>query len=58
MDQRQTATRDEFPRLSEAVDRHMRWLLDFARVGDVESAVVAIADVHALCSELDDSNDE
>jgi hypothetical protein len=58
MDRTLTATRDDFPRLSEAVDRHMRWLLDFARFGDVESAVVAIADVHALCSELDDSHVE
>jgi hypothetical protein len=58
MDDTLTATRVAFPRLSEAVDRHMRWLLDFARVGDIESAVVAIADVHALCSELDDSHAE
>lgn len=58
MDRTLAATLADFPRLSEALDRHMRWLLDFARVGDVESAAVAIADVHALCSELDDSHDE
>jgi hypothetical protein len=44
--------RTAFPTLVTAADRHILWASDFAAVGDLESALAALRDYHALCGEL------
>jgi hypothetical protein len=41
-----------YPSLAAALERHLDWARDFARAGDLDSAVDAIRDAHATLAEL------
>jgi hypothetical protein len=45
-------TRERFPLLAAALERHLTWTRDFAAAGDLESAIEAITDAHATFEEL------
>ena len=44
--------RTRYPLLATALERHLDWARDFARAGDLDSAVDAIRDAHATFAEL------
>jgi hypothetical protein len=37
---------------AESAERHLMWALEYALAGDLESAIEAIRDVHAIAVEL------
>jgi len=47
-----THTREPYPLLAAALERHLTWSRDFAAAGDLESAIEAINDAHATYAEM------
>jgi hypothetical protein len=45
-------TRERYPLLTAALERHLTWSRDFAEAGDLESAIEALYDAHAAFAEL------
>jgi hypothetical protein len=41
--------------LAQSLDRHTVWAREFAAVGDFESALQALWDIHAVAGELTDN---
>jgi hypothetical protein len=41
-----------FPALAAAAERHLAWATEYVRVGDLESALFAFADLRCICEEV------
>jgi hypothetical protein len=46
-----------FPLLSRALERHMCWAFEHALVGEDDAAASVLRDVHAIASEITESDD-